>query len=287
MSEKGLQLTSRDRAIVERISQLRVVETQQIAWLFFKRFEAACNRLNRLAKAGFLRRVKPGGRATRSFWCAGPEARKRLGARVSGFGSLFAIEHQVGLNWVYCFLVGSGERRARSIQWKDGYGLKYPAADSWIRPDAVIESVRNKTTVMLEYDNDSKSLPRIRENLSNYLSWWRMNPSDHPCVLFYVVCSETRGKAIQEEWLDLSGGTSRLELDWAITLGARETISKHLGLIEVGGFKGMGWDDFVEGVKLTRAAYEVFSGMQERHGIPETEPFRAVREALPFWERLI
>jgi len=102
LSAKGVQLTARDRVLLETLAALRVMTTRQVQRLLFPSEQITLRRLRRLADAGYLRSESTAVTPHRLVTLTS-RGRGAVGLRERGRNSLhqrspILLQHQLGIN---------------------------------------------------------------------------------------------------------------------------------------------------------------------------------------------
>jgi hypothetical protein len=208
------QITDRDIDIITALAKLRALNTDQITWLFFGSPITARARLLVLERRKLIQRIHPL-ENHHSAWGYWTLARGGLGLRELNpcpiTLSPILAEHQLGLNWVYCRLVGQGGNLTSKVVWEDGSMFRFESGSERIRPDARV--MTGARTVLVEYDRRTKSMPVVNRNLWAYWKWLANDLPPDPTTLLYSVPDVPRAQAIIEEWYRLQ---NRFEASFGI-----------------------------------------------------------------------
>lgn len=138
---------SRDKKILLEVEKCGVLDTEQIRCLFFGNRahgrRIAQHRLRLLHGRGRLQRGREYGRPYHYF-----------------LEPFKAVEHRLGVNWVYCWFVSS-LKSWETMKWE------YEVDIGGVRPDALV-TVTNKVKktqriICVEFDRDTESSSDIRE----------------------------------------------------------------------------------------------------------------------------
>ncbi|MFH1263163.1 MAG: replication-relaxation family protein [Pseudomonadota bacterium] len=280
MIEKRIQVTDRDREIVSRLSELRVLEKRQIAWLFFDNEATAANRLWGLGRNEYLRKSQPFGDGGPAYWSVGPAGIREFGLFGARYDSPYLVSHQLGLNWVYCGLAGRRERNRPQFRWTDGQAVELSGGGTVIRPDAIIDSKDRSKTVLLEYDNGTKALLRIRDNLKRYAQWsWSLPGVPH--VLLYSVKEPGRREAIGTLWRRISARGSKLSFLAVGPEAAPSTIAQVFGIDLTGDLSQPSHPATGPAVlTILRDLYEALGVIAETLRLPEIKAMRKAETVL-------
>lgn len=205
---KGIQVTERDKAIIQGLLKVGVLTTTQIQQAFFPNvsLRVVQERLRKLHVAKLLTpfSTSPYVRSQPRVWQLSTSIKKRSqGNDVVQLRSEYLINHQLGLNQIFCDLCSFLQRESWVWSWEDGSIFSYSIGTKILRPDARIIFGHGQRVVLLEYDRGTKSVQKVRERLRLYERWSRTisNPKNH--LLIYAVPTALRGQAIEKKWKEI------------------------------------------------------------------------------------
>ena len=192
----NIALTKRDRRLFEILKRVRCLSQRQIEALLKPYGGTYRNRLCRLSRARYLRKLTYShrGGVYGVIWTGGWQ----LYGEVKSFKArnLFEAEHQLGLNQIYLDLISALPRIESLLDWQDGIYSPIQFGSKMIRPDAILNLLAQNLTLYIEYDRSTKKLRLLDEQLRQYRDYFLSPYSPKQAMVWFVTKSNQRAQLI-------------------------------------------------------------------------------------------
>lgn len=217
-------MSDRDWDVLETLDEVRLLTLDQMQSLYFDSYESVRKYLYRKRKEGWIEVIRPFHTFRGpGYWRLSSKSYQALGKNPRPQRlSMYTLDHQIGLNWIYCKLRNKQPKKECSFLWEDGtrFHLEftdYGGQTKRIFPDAKLSLLNQSDTFLIEYDASTKSVERLRGDLDCYTLWAQECHSGVDYYVIYVVQDETRKELIQNLWNEIAGEiTPRLLKVWTV-----------------------------------------------------------------------
>ena len=233
---KPIVITARDKEILARIAEYRILTTEQLHRLCFPSLSRARKRLLQLLRHGYLKRtVKPvrmGEGSSMFLYSLTKKAMNLLPANATNLKakpSIVLNEHELGINYFrVCLQLSIRELEDISLRsWKQGKELLMKAVEKDkgtlkripIIPDAyfALEQDNKVFHFFLEIDRGTTDLKRIALKCRGYLNIWNDKIAHTQMGLrsfrvLYVTSSEKRMENMLEQLRKIKSLQSRTDI---------------------------------------------------------------------------